>query len=312
MGLLSRSTVRKGVFILLLGVAGLYGFIVAGVWAIQDRLLFGRRSAAIVQTPDALKWAYEDVWCETPGGRTHGWWIPQENARGAVLYSHGSGKNISHYLDDMAFLRDLGFSILMYDYGGYGQSTGNPSEARCYADIRAMWNHLAHVRRIPPERIVLMGSSMGGGVTADLAAEVAAGAVILEATFTAIPDVVSDAHPWIPARLIARHRFANIEKAGRIRSPVLIIHSVDDATVPFAQARMLYERITAPKTFLEIHGSHGGGKFTSREQYAAGLGAFLGETINLDLAVKIGFYVLSSGCRGPCGRNGQENQSPCG
>ncbi len=278
--MISRSSVRKGLYVLLLGGAGFYGLIVAGVWAIQDRLLFGRRSTALVQTPDALKWAYEDVWSETPDGRTHGWWIPHENARGAVLYSHGSGKNISHYLDDMALFRDLGFSILMYDYGGYGQSTGKPSEARCHADIRAMWNHLVNVRKIPPERIVLMGSSMGGGVTADLPAEVVAGAVILEATFTSIPDVVSSAHPWIPARLIARHRFANIEKVGRIRSPVLIIHSVDDATVPFAQARMLYERVAAPKTFLEIHGSHGGGKFASREQYTAGLGAFLDQYVN--------------------------------
>jgi len=272
------SGIHKGVFICLLLAAGLYALVVGGVWAVQDHLLFGRRTADMTRTPADMHWSYEDVWADVPGGRTHGWWIPFEHARGAVLYSHGSGKNISNYLDDMAFFRDLGLSVLMYDYGGYGQSTGRPSEARCYADIRAMWSHLVHVCNLPPERVILMGSSMGGGVTTDLAAEAKAGAMILEATFTSIPDVVSGEYPWIPAHLIAHTRFVNVDKVSRIRCPVLIIHSVDDDTVPFAHAERLYERVNAPKTFLEIHGSHGGGKFSSREQYAAGLKAFLEQT----------------------------------
>ena len=86
--------------------------------------MFGGRTHNVIETPAARDWPFEDVWLEVDGEKTHGWWLPVENARGAVLFSHGSGRNLSGYLEDTAFYRELGFSVLLYDYGGYGQSTG--------------------------------------------------------------------------------------------------------------------------------------------------------------------------------------------
>ncbi len=271
------SKLRAVLAIVFIAPVMLYLVVLAAFWAYQDELMFQGRSADVLQTPRALNWAFEEVWAEVAGGRTHGWWIPVENARGAVLFSHGSGKNISHYLDDAAYFRELGYSVLLYDYGGYGESTGAPSETRCYADIRAMWQHLREVRGLPADQIVLAGASMGGGVTADLAAEVTPRAVVLECTFTSVPDAVADSYPWLPARLIARIQFRNKDKVGHIQCPVLVIHSLDDTVVPFAHARRLYEMIRQPKKFVEIRGSHGGGKFSSREAYFGGLKAFLVE-----------------------------------
>lgn len=196
--------------------------------------------------------------------------------RGAWSCFHTAAeKNISHYLDDAAIFRDLGFSVLVYDYGGYGQSTGKPSEARCCADIRAIWHYLLDVQHISPARIVLAGASLGGGVTADLAAEVTPGAVILESTFKSIPNALADTHPWIPACISTRIQFRSIDKVQRIGCPVLVIHSLEDTVVPIAHGRALYDRVLFPKAFVEIHGAHRGGKFSSREVYTAGLKGFL-------------------------------------
>jgi alpha-beta hydrolase superfamily lysophospholipase len=257
--------------------AGLYVLLFAGVWAFQETILFHGRTAETTQTPESRHWPYEDVWIYVRGGRTHGWWLPVENARGAVLFSHGSGKNISHYLDDAACFRDNGFSVLLYDYGGYGQSTGSPSESRCYTDIQAMWKHLVQERKIASERIVLAGCSMGGGVTADLAARVKPGAVILESTFQSIPDAAAETLWWLPVKALTRTQFRSIDKVSRIQCPVLVVHSKDDTVVPFDQGRRLYEAIRTPKQFVEIHGGHSTGKFSSKDVYGTALKQFLDE-----------------------------------
>ncbi len=267
----------KVVPVCLLLAAACYFLFFGAIWALQERIYFNGRTTEITQTPESLKWPFEDVWLEVSGEKTHGWWLPLENARGAVLFSHGSGKNISHYLDDAQYFRDDGFSVLLYDYGGYGQSTGEPSENRCYTDIRAMYKHLTQVRGVPKDRIVLAGCSMGGGVTADLAANVVSGAVILESTFLSVPQVVADTLPWLPSKALTRIQFRNMDKAGEIQSPVLVVHSRDDNVVPFAQGQRLFELIRAPKQFMEIRGSHGGGKFFSKEVYGPALKKFLDE-----------------------------------
>jgi alpha-beta hydrolase superfamily lysophospholipase len=268
---------QKVVPIGLLAATGLYMVFFAAVWEFQEKILFHGRTAEMTQTPESLHWPYEEVWVDVSGGRTHGWWLPVENAKGAVLFSHGSGKNISHYLDDAACFRENGFSVLLYDYGGYGQSTGNPSENRCYTDIRAMYKHLVQTRGIPEERIVLAGCSMGGGVTADLAANVKPGAVILESTFLSIPDAAADTYWWLPTPAMTRTQYRNIDKVPHIQSPVLVVHSRDDTVVPFEHGRRLYEAVKTPKQFVEIHGSHSRGKFESKDIYGPALKKFLDE-----------------------------------
>lgn len=269
------SLLKKTLAALVLAAALLYALLTGGVWWFQEDLMFNGRTAELVATPAAEGWAFQDIWLDTPGGRTHGWWIPLENARRVVMFSHGSGKNISHYLDDAAIYRELGCSVLLYDYGGYGQSGGEPSEARCCADARAMWNHLTGPLGVPPERILLIGASMGGGVTADLATVVTPGAIMLECTFTSVPDVFADTYGWVPIHWISRINYKNIEKVGKYQRPVLVAHSRDDTVVPFAHAERLYEKITAPKMFLELRGGHGGCKFESKDAYTAALKAFL-------------------------------------
>lgn len=271
-------TVLKWALISVLGLSVLvYLLLLGGLWLMQDRLFFGRSTREIVETPAVREWRYEDVWREVDGERTHGWWIPVQGARWTVLFSHGSGRNISGYLEDVALFREQGLSVLLYDYGGYGRSSGKSSEQRCYQDIRAMWAYLVHVLKIPPERIILAGASMGGGVTMELATQVTPAAVILESTFTAIPDALFDTYPFIPANWICHIQFRNIDKVGLLHCPVLIMHSEEDTVVPFVHGKRLYDNITAPKRFVPLQGAHYGGKFQCRDTYQESLARFLAE-----------------------------------
>ncbi len=270
-----RSIVKKGIIGLLVLAGLLYVLAVGYLWLYQDYYMFRGRKAELTRTPAEMQWAFEEVWLDMPGGKTHAWWIPKENARGAVLYSHGNGKNIANYLEDAAYYRDLGLSVLLYDYGGYGGSTGEPSEQRCYADIRAMWKYLTETRGIPANRIILAGNSMGGAVTIDLAAEVTPGAMVVESTFTAIPDVLWDMYPFIPIRLISHIYYRSIDKVHRIKCPILQFHSADDTVVRIKRAKQLFNAMPAPKKFVELHGAHRAGKFSSKDTYAPALKEFM-------------------------------------
>ena len=267
---------------LILALIGMLYLVVLGVlWAMQEELMFGRRTRDIVETPEARTMQYEEVWLEVAGEKTYGWWLPLANARATVLFSHGSGRNISGYLDDVALFHDAGLSVLLYDYGGYGLSTGKPSEQRCYADAQAFWDYLVTARGIAPDTILLAGSSMGSGVACELAARVSPTAVILESAFTSVPDALWDTAPYFPTNWICRIQFRNLDKVHNFTCPVLIVHSKDDTVVPIAHGRRLYDSINAPKTFIKIEGAHYGGKFKSKEAYLQGLNAFLEEYVAL-------------------------------
>src|SRR5690606_31346087 len=112
------------------------------LYAVQTRLIF-IATREIHRTPGAYHWPYEDVTLGVGSETTHGWFIPAAKpAPGVILFSHGNAGNIADRLESISIFRDLGYDVLAYDYGGYGKSSGTPSEARCYEDIRAMWRYL--------------------------------------------------------------------------------------------------------------------------------------------------------------------------
>jgi uncharacterized protein len=245
--------------------------------ACQRKLVFpaGRE---VWRTPasDPFRWAYEEV--DLPVGKytTNAWFIQVQDARGVVLFSHGNAGTIAGRLESVQVFRDLGFSVLLYDYGGYGKSTGKPSEKRCYADIRAMWEYLTVAQGFAPEQVVLFGRSLGGGVAAQLATEVSPRAVILESTFESIASVAKGMFPFLPVKPLIRYRFDTAEKIGRIHAPLLVIHSPDDTIIPYRHGEALFQAANEPKRFLEIRGDHNEGFVVSLEAYQRGLEEFLG------------------------------------
>jgi len=255
-----------------------YGAVALYLFIMQPRLLYypdmpGRE---LVATPADVGLVYENVSLQTRDGvQLHAWFIPAERPRATVLFCHGNAGNISHRLDSIRLLHSLGLQVLIFDYRGYGQSEGRPSEKGSYRDVDAAWRYLLDVRDLPEDGIILFGRSLGAAVAADLASRTRPAAVILESAFTSVPDMAAGIYPWLQVRLLSRYRYDNLGKVTLISAPLLLVHSREDEIIPFSHGERLFRQAREPKQFLEINGGHNDAFLTSRKAYTQGLEAFL-------------------------------------
>lgn len=273
-----RRTPRSRVASALMGLAMIYCGLLLLLYLLQAKLIFFPTRDFFVPS-ELYTWNYEDVFVTVGKYSTHGWFVPAaDEANGTILFSHGNAGNIADRSESIGLFRELGYNVFIYDYGGYGRTSGKASEERCYEDIRAAWRYLTEERGIAPSDIVLFGRSLGGGPTAQLATEVQPRAVILESTFTSVADMASQQFPMFPARLLVRHEFDTISKVPRITAPILHIHSPEDDIIPYAHGQRLFEASTEPKTFLNLKGTHNLGYLLTGEPYINGLKTFLDAT----------------------------------
>ncbi len=200
---------------------------------------------------------FEDAWFEADDAtRLHGWFVPAKDpARAVVLFAHGNAGNLSDRADIVAtYAHRLGASTLIFDYRGYGRSSGRPSESGVVADARAARRWLAERTGIAERDIVLVGESIGGAVMVDLAAADGARGLILENTFGSLPEVAAFHYPWLPIRLLMRSRFDSVAKIGTYHGPLLQFHGDADTIVPLNSARRLFDAANEPKRLLIISG----------------------------------------------------------
>ncbi len=225
---------------------------------------------------------HEDVFFETVDGKKlHGWFIPASatnDAAPTVFFLHGNAGNIGHRWEKLRILHDLGVSVFIFDYRGYGQSEGQPSEAGIYKDVDAAYAYLAG-RGIAPGSIIVYGESLGGAFAVDLAARKTVKALIVEDTFTSIPAMVRRSMPFIPTLVLAT-RLDSLSKIAKVRSPKLIFHSVDDEIIPFEMGKALFDVATEPKRFVRLRGGHNTTFLDDFETYRSGLAKFLDELID--------------------------------
>lgn len=226
--------------------------------------------------PGNIGLSFENVSFETTDRiMLSGWFIPCDNLRGFILFCHGNAGNMSHRLDSIQIFHRLRLGVFIFDYRGYGRSDGKPSESGTYRDVEAAWKYLVEERRITPNMIVIFGRSLGGAVAAWQAHNHTPGALILESTFTSIPDVGAKLYPFLPVRLLSRYEYNTAAYLKEINCPILVVHSPDDEMMPFSHGRRLFETAKEPKEFLEISGSHNEGFITSGKRYEEGLNAFI-------------------------------------
>ncbi len=260
---------------ILLILAGSYAFIVLAAYVLQGKMLY-YPYRALEMTPGTVNMEYEDVEFGTKDGNgLHGWYVPSETSRAVVLFCHGNAGNISHRLDSIRMFNELDLDVFIFDYRGYGKSEGRPSEQGTYRDVEAAWEYLTVQKKIPADRIILFGRSLGGGVAAELALHNKPLAFIIESSFTSIPDVGKRYYPWLPVSLLSKYRYETIDKIGSITCPVLVIHSPDDDIIPFEHGKRLFESANPPKEFLEIVGDHNTGFLESGIVYSNGIKTFL-------------------------------------
>jgi uncharacterized protein len=238
---------------LLLGIA-LLG---AGVVALEDRFIY-YPIRALAGTPARLGLPYHDATFESSDGvRLHGWFVPGRRDLTWVWF-HGNAGNISHRLENIALIRErLGVHVFIFDYRGYGQSAGQPSEQGLYRDAEAA---LAYVRTLPevdPARLVLFGRSLGASVAVEMAAREPPRGLILESPFTSVAAMARVAFPFLPLGPLIRTRYDSLARIGQVRAPLLVLHSPTDEVVPYAQGQELFAAAPEPKWFHAIGGGAG-------------------------------------------------------
>jgi uncharacterized protein len=216
------------------------------------------------------------------GVRLAGWIIPAARPPESMwlLICHGNAGNLSEFDRPVHYagLRGLGLSLLVFDYRGYGESGGFPTESGLYHDADAAYRYLREQLGVPASRIVIFGHSLGSAVAVDLASRAPSAGLIVEGALTSATDRGAELYPYIPVRWIAASRFSSLEKIGRVTVPKLFLHAQRDEVIPLAHGRRLYDAAPQPKTFIELRGGHGDAFEVDSVAYFREIAAFLTQT----------------------------------
>jgi uncharacterized protein len=258
----------------------IYGGILALLRLYESRLIyFPGPERTLVAPPPSLGLAIQRVEITTEDAvKLVGWVMPAESPSSLwLLVCHGNAGNLSEFDRPLHYagLRQLGLNLLAFDYRGYGESGGAPSEAGLYRDADAAYRYLTNQRGVPTNRIVMFGHSLGSAVAVDLASRVPSAGLILEGAFTSATDRGQELYPYIPVRWIAASRFSSVDKISRITVPKLFLHAIRDEVIPLAHGRRLYQAAPPPKTFVDLQGGHGDAFDVDSARYFGSIASFL-------------------------------------
>ena len=207
-----------------------------------------------------LRRPFEDVRFKAGDGvELNGWFFPaatnSPRVHIAFLICHGNGGNISHRLGLCRTLLETGAAVFVFDYRGYGRSKGQPGEEGTYLDAQAAYGWLRQ-KGFRGGNIIGFGESLGGAVAAELALHETLGGIVLQSTFTSIPDIGAELFPWLPVRWMSTIKYDTRSKLPRLKVPVLVMHSRADDLVGFHHAEKNFAAANEPKFFCELRGAH--------------------------------------------------------
>jgi uncharacterized protein len=213
---------------------------------LNSMLYFPNRK--IIETPEQAGLEYRELELGTNDGeRLHGWWIASRaDALGHLLLCHGNAGNIGDRVLHAALLTGVGFDVLLFDYRGYGRSSGRPSEEGTYRDARAALACLLEQPRVDPARVYYLGESLGGAVALDLALDQPPAGLVLLSAFTGIRELGSLRYPFVPAAAIPE-AYPTLRRIDELRAPLLVLHGERDEIVPVSQGRALFEAAPAAR-----------------------------------------------------------------
>jgi abhydrolase domain-containing protein 17 len=173
-------------------------------------------------------------------------YLPNLKAKYTLVYIHGNAEDLGDILPLMNELKSWGYSVFAYDYRGYGTSDGKPNEHNVYQDADRVYQYLTETLKIPGDRLIIYGRSVGGGSAVDLAARHRVGGLVLQSTFTSAFRVVVS-FPILPF-----DKLTNLKKLRRVTVTVLVMHGTNDQTIPYHHGETLYKAISGPKLSLWV------------------------------------------------------------
>ncbi len=235
----------------------------------------------------------------TPDGiDLHGWLVsagtapdsaaPADDARRLVIYFQGNGGHRGYRVKELQQFTGLDCHVLYFDYRGYGETDGSPTEELLTQDAKLVWSYAVNELDVAPERILIWGESLGGGVAVGLASDLCAtgsppGGLMLRGTFSALTDAAAYHYPWLPVRWLLVDRFPSLERMPRVTCPLLMIHGQRDRIVPFEQGEQLFAAAPAEsyngvaKHFVTLpEAGHNDIMYVAADDVETALASFLG------------------------------------
>ncbi len=219
----------------------------------------------------------EEVWLTvTSNVRVFGWYVDAGPTSPVMLWCHGNAGNISHRLQNISELHRRGISIFIFDYRGYGKSTGTPSEAGLYQDTLAAYDFLITQKNVAPHRLVLFGRSLGTSVACEAAVQRSAAGLILEGAFPSIQSMADHHYLGLPASWFVHSKFNLGEKLSRISIPLLMIHGEKDTIVPIKYGKQVFQTAHEPKIWYSVRDAgHNNVPFVGGSSYFQQLSTFI-------------------------------------
>ncbi|MCA9015053.1 MAG: alpha/beta hydrolase [Planctomycetaceae bacterium] len=206
--------------------------------------------------------------------------------RPVVILLHGNGGNRLHRVETCRLLASLNLHVFAFDYRGYAENPGSPSQTGLLNDAHAFWKYAVRDRRVDPSRIILMGESLGGGVATLLASELCQqktppAGLVLRSTFSSMVDAASFHYPWVPVSWLLWDQYPSQSVISDVVCPVLVIHGTKDEIVPYALGKKLFDAASPasttgiPKQMVSIEqGSHNGLIYEARGTLTTAYGQF--------------------------------------
>ncbi|HVZ20099.1 MAG TPA: alpha/beta hydrolase [Vicinamibacterales bacterium] len=219
---------------------------------LESRFAFFPASGETI-TPHSFGVEYDTLSIATADGeRLHAWAMRPAVPHARIVYFHGNGGNLSVWAPILARIAGRGYSVLAFDYRGYGMSTGRPSERGLYRDVDAV---IERTKEWQEQMIVVYwGRSLGCTMAAYAATVRAPHGLILESGFPSARSLVRSSPVLAVLAWFSSYRFPCREFLRRVNVPVLVMHGDDDHVVPIAQGRELFDGIVGRKRFVTIRG----------------------------------------------------------
>ena len=228
------------------------------------------------RTPNELNLQYKEAYFHTEDGkRIHGWFFPLKKEFPVILFCHGNAGNISHRLDNIRLLLDQRLQVFIFDYRGYGKSSGRPSEKGLYLDGLAAYDYLIKREHIPSTNIIPFGRSLGATVAIEISLKRRVKSIIIESAFTSIREMARTIALFYLFSFFLPAHYNNLEKIGQVSIPKLIIHGKDDEIVSFSMGEKLFEAAKAPRYFFPVKDAgHNDTFIVGGREYFEGIAAF--------------------------------------
>jgi uncharacterized protein len=228
------------------------------IWALQRRLIYFPSAGPVPEAHSVMERA-SDVTLETSDGLALGAWFVPAAAPGndmTVLVANGNAGDRSMRAPLAHALADEGFGVLLFDYRGYGGNPGHPSEDGLAQDVRAAYRFLVEEERIPSDRLIYFGESLGAAVVVELSTEHPPAGLVLRSPFTDLAAVGQVHYPFLPVGALLRDRYKLVEHIRRVNVPTTVVYGTHDSVVPVQQSRAVAEAAAGPTTVVQIEGDH--------------------------------------------------------